>query len=131
MKRLSLLLAVLALTVCGHGMTREQAIQQAVAWRIQAAADRSFSFVLPTGSMRPTITDNAILLLEHVNIQDLRVGDIAVYESNNGTSVVHRITAISRSGWLYFSGDHNRRSDGWVAPEQIRWRVVRILNFNP
>ena len=79
MNRLLLLLAALSLTVCGYGMTREQAVKQAVAWRLGHVTDRSFSFVAPTGSMRPAITENAVLLLQRATGADLHRGDIAIY----------------------------------------------------
>lgn len=134
MKRSLLLLAILTVTVCGHSMTREQTKFSAFLWSVGYGQERSWSEVSTTGSMRPVLDVGMITLLQRATAADLHVGDIAHYTVNADGSgektIEHRVKSINRNGWVYFAGDHNRYSDGWIAPCRIRWRVVRILNLD-
>lgn len=80
--------------------------------------------------MVPTIDSGSILLLEKVTGTDLRVGDIAIYQSADGKSTIcHRVRDVSKSGAVLFTGDNNRgtSSDGWIDSRRILWRVAGIL----
>lgn len=101
----------------------------AAAWAVRAPTIRSSIMVKPTGSMLPLFGSNAILLIERVTGRDLRVGDIALYDDLNGGTICHRVRAVNERGAAIFTGDNNdgTASDGWIAPDRIRWRVAGIL----
>ena len=136
-------MAVLSLTFLGGFATasrgesaasinldKSTAIAIAKAWTDQSPR-HSWTYPQATGSMRPTLDERSVLLLERVTARDLKAGDIACYtvtpDGSGEKTIVHRAVAIAPSGYVYFSGDHNRYSDGWIAPQRICWRVAQII----
>jgi hypothetical protein len=95
-------------------------------WRQSDPQHRSWSTVKPTGSMVPTLDSRCLLLLEKVAASDLLKNDIALYSVEDGGSTCHRVLEVRADG-VFFSGDSNHRSDGWIAPHRILWRVASII----
>ncbi len=112
-------------------MKKSEAMMIAKLWASSDLANRSFTTVLPTGSMLPVLDSNSILLMERVTAGELRKNDIAIYQSGkDGMRIVHRAKEVTRDG-VYFEGDANSRSDGWIASDQVRWRIAGILYTSP
>jgi signal peptidase I len=99
-----------------------------------AGGHGSFEFDAPiqliyaedTGSMRPAITGNLLIV---VPAEDVQVGDIVVYQNGNKL-IAHRVVDISRTsnGISYLlKGDANVFDDGWQPADALKWRVVGIL----
>ena len=82
-----------------------------------------------TGSMRPTLPVNSVLIERPVNPAHLRVGDIVTYQQQPGRAVyiTHRVAAIDRStspAMFTFKGDANRVADPMPVPATaIRGKV--------
>ena len=87
--------------------------------------------VQATGSMRPLFDDSALLVLESVPFDSLRIGDIVTYEhSGTHALIVHRLLE-KRDGGFWAKGDHNgRMDDSLVTRENYRMRVCGILYTN-
>ena len=76
--------------------------------------------------MTPALHSGDRVMLVTATAADLQRRDIAVFLRFDGVQVVHRVMAVRKDGVL-FSGDNNRHSDGWIRPEQIRFRVTQIF----
>jgi hypothetical protein len=117
-------------SVASIKLDKSAAIAVAKAWTEQSP-NHSWTYPQATGSMRPTLDERSILLLERATARDLKAGDIVCYtvtpDGSGDKTIVHRALAIAPSGYVYFSGDHNRYSDGWIAPQRICWRVAQII----
>ena len=91
----------------------------------------SVATVRATGSMRPLFDEGALLILESVPYDSLRVGDIVTYEHpETHALIVHRL--YEKRGDKYWpKGDHNARmDDAYVTRENFRMRVCGIIYMN-
>lgn len=84
-----------------------------------------------TGSMLPTLNqDSTALMIPPKSDNDIREGDIVVYESEDGL-IVHRILRVSKDekGWFATAkGDNAPEADKEkIRREQIRYIVIGIL----
>lgn len=64
-------------------------------------------------SMLPTLEGGDLVVIQHVPIRDIHMGDIIVYNnlcSTSGVSVVHRVVNITSAG-LITKGDNNGYTD--------------------
>lgn len=80
-----------------------------------------------TGSMRPVLDGNALLVIEAAPWADLRRGDLVVYRSARGHLVVHRLVSMCFGAWSV-AGDAN----GWmdaeeVSPKNFKGRVCAVF----
>lgn len=81
--------------------------------------------VVSSGSMEPTLHVGDLLIVN--GEKNLRLGDIAIYNSNK--PIVHRVVAATEHGYI-FKGDNNRLPDPYVvAPEQIEGKVVFKIHY--
>lgn len=96
--------------------------------------------VVPTGSMSPAINEGDMVLvektdvlglIEELNPQEVKEGDIIIYEKSNTSeeaSVIHRVIAVNKSeGKKTFTlkGDNNTISDkNTVSTESVKGRVI-------
>ncbi len=76
------------------------------------------SFYVRSGSMAPTIPVGALVIATAAQADDLKVGDVIVFErpDHPGTMVVHRIHAVEHTavGKAFITkGDANAGPDGW------------------
>ena len=82
--------------------------------------------IAPTGSMRPTFDEHAVVVTEPVRLADVRVGDIVV-RRDAGLLIVHRVVRVE-GGQLVTRGDANPADDpGSVGDAQLAGRVVAII----
>ena|GEM_PF-5784350 len=107
-------------------LTKGEALAFAALWRQSNPSLRDYCEVGSSGSMTPVLDSRCILLLERATATDLRKNDISIYLHSAVMTACHRVIEVRPDGIL-FAGDNNRRSDGWVAPERIRWRVAAIF----
>lgn len=84
--------------------------------------------VLPTGSMEPVLNENCVLLVKTIPFQQLKIGDIILFERKDGV-IVHRIIAFSDSRrYVATKGDANASSDTtYVTEENYQGVVVGII----
>jgi signal peptidase I len=77
-------------------------------------------------SMYPMIKGGDTLLIEVVNANKLKPGDIAFYCLPSGTFVVHRLVKRNGAGLLLTNGDNLRQADNPVTGEHIFGKVTVI-----
>ncbi|HEY5551593.1 MAG TPA: signal peptidase I, partial [Opitutaceae bacterium] len=109
------------------GLDREAANRAAMAARLMVSGGGALT-VLPTGSMRPTFDQNAILLTEPARFDDIRVGDIVTFKHPSyPVPVVHRV--LEKRGDRFWSrGDANGRMDDiYITRENFDRRVFGII----
>jgi len=109
------------------GLDRDAATRAAMAARLMVTGAGALN-VLPTGSMRPTFDQNAILLTEPANFDDIRVGDIVTFKHPAyPVPVVHRV--LEKRGDRFWSrGDANGRMDDiYITRENFDRRVFGII----
>ncbi|HUG11865.1 MAG TPA: signal peptidase I [Opitutaceae bacterium] len=109
------------------GLDRDSATRAAMAARLMVTGAGALN-VLPTGSMRPTFDQNAILLTEPARFEDIRVGDIVTFKHPAYlVSVVHRV--LEKRGDRFWSkGDANGRMDDiYITRENFDRRVFGII----
>lgn len=76
-------------------------------------------------SMRPTIfTGNKVIVVTYTN-QNLKDGEIIVFENEENISVLHRIKGIYPD-YLYTQGDNNNAHEK-INYSQIKYIVVGVL----
>lgn len=96
--------------------------------------------VVPTGSMIPVINEGDMVLVEKTDVlglmeefnpEDVKAGDIIIYEKNSSSGdemVIHRVIAVNESeGKKQFKmkGDNNNISDpGMVSSESVTGKVI-------
>ena len=86
-----------------------------------------------SGSMTPTLNVGDIILMEPVNPEDLKVGDVIIfYSPGTNKLIVHRVVKKTPEG-VYTKGDANPGIDWWspVPYENIvgRWTGFKIPNW--
>lgn len=109
------------------GLSRDSAGRAAMAARLMVSGGGALN-VLPTGSMRPTFDQNAILLTEPAHFEDIRVGDIVTFKHPSyPVPVVHRVLG-KRGERLWSKGDANGRMDDvYITRENSDRRVFGII----
>ncbi|MHA1581757.1 MAG: signal peptidase I [Candidatus Baldrarchaeia archaeon] len=90
-------------------------------------------------SMQPTLHEGDILIVKGVDPEDIKIGDIIVFESSESTphispnrTVVHRVIDIKydekQGQYLYLTkGDNNKTNpipDGWVPYKDVYGKVI-------
>jgi signal peptidase I len=96
------------------------------------AALLSFCFatrplIFKSGSMEPTIGTGALALAKNTPAIDLKVGDIVMVKTSDGTNVTHRIVSVTpRSGRvdLILKGDANAAPDAHIYDVTEAERVL-------
>ena len=78
-------------------------------------------------SMYPTLRGGDIVICVSTRLTELSVGDIAVYETSTGKSVVHRVIAIENNT-VIFKGDNNPEPDEPVDISQVKYKVVARIS---
>jgi len=103
--------------------------------------------VVPTSSMTPTIVKGDMVVVEKTNIlglidelnpENIKVGDIIVYAKNSsGTPelIIHRVVGINETGgqkYYIMKGDNNSIDDPAMVPnsavigESVNWNSIPI-----
>ncbi len=83
--------------------------------------------ITPTGSMRPTISDDSIVIMAPVSKEKIKVGDIIQVKREGQIPLLHRVIEI-KEGKYTTKGDNNENKDtqSWEYKE-IFGKVVGVL----
>jgi len=86
-----------------------------------------------SGSMEPVLHVGDVIIIEPVNPEDIRVGDVIIfYRPGTDQLIVHRVVRTTSQG-LYTRGDANPGIDPWspVPYENVvgRWIGFKIPNW--
>ena len=89
------------------------------------------AFVVLTGSMEPNINPGDIVLTKKTNLNDLKIGDVITFYSDNNvaSTTTHRIVNITNiDGKTYFEtkGDNNSSNDSDLVPYE---NVLGSMSF--
>lgn len=89
----------------------------------------SVSYV-PTGSMEPTITSSSYVLFKKISFDDVEVGDIIVYKSNEQDKyIIHRVVE-KYNDYLITKGDNNIISDTErITSDMVYGKYIMTLGF--
>ncbi len=120
-----------ALTPSSH-LNFETARGLASVASVLSGRDVVVAAVLPTGSMRPFFDENALLLLEAVPFDQLRLGDVVTfYHPKLKVVVAHRL--VEKRGDAFWSkGDYNGHMDDlYITAENYRRRLMGVLYMDP
>lgn len=91
-------------------------------WIAERAGWR-YGNIAPTGSMEPLIDSSVIPIYAPSDGTDIQVGQIVVYASKDGRSIIHQVAELNATHFIP-SGISNSRSDGWVPRSAINRVVV-------
>jgi signal peptidase len=84
-----------------------------------------------SGSMEPTLSAGDVVVVQRVEPDDVRAGDVVTYRSPGGDLVTHRVRRVRRLAGRYefvTRGDANNASERWtLQPDgQLSRSVYRI-----
>lgn len=90
--------------------------------------------IVVSGSMIPAMEINSIAIIKMCNIDELEVGDVALFKHPRANmKVIHRVTDIHKDyggTWVETKGDNNPESDNWqVMGENVYGKVATTLNW--
>ena len=91
--------------------------------------------LVASGSMTPTIPVHSIVMIQPIDYEDIKVGDIVTYKSTNTTGTIyyftHRVVRIADNGNIVTGGDANRdpetgvvKEDGEIVESRVIGKVV-------
>lgn len=91
------------------------------------AIDRQAIFTIKGTSMLPFIGDNRdSVVLEKRNFNNLKKGDIILFQYDNGKYILHRIYNTSKEGYQTI-GDGCIFFDEWIRYDQVKGVVTKIV----
>ena len=77
--------------------------------------------IVASGSMTPYLPIHSIVMIQPVEYEELKVGDIVTYRSSNTTGIVytftHRVVRIADNGNIITGGDANIQADGTIKED--------------
>lgn len=82
----------------------------------------TFSSVVLSGSMEPTIHVGSVVVVKRINPEDVKVGDIIAFKTAESKTIHRVIEKIVEGNSFYFrtKGDANEDPDPWIVkPEDI------------
>lgn len=93
------------------------------------------SYVIESGSMRPTLPPGTLVVVRPAQAADLTIGDVITFERGSGEIVTHRIVKeksdTSGTPRWRTQGDANDSADAsWVHPDQVlgkRWYTLPFV----
>jgi signal peptidase len=90
----------------------------------------SIPLTVLTSSMEPSLPPGTLIIVQPVDVADLKIGDVATYQISSGRPgvITHRITEVNSTSTgelsFTFKGDNNADIDSkQVVPGQIQGRV--------
>lgn len=78
-------------------------------------------------SMQPFLSEEDTLIVTSLGGRKIRVGDILLYERDNGKYVFHRVYKIHRDGTFSFVGDNQYRAETGIRRDQLRAYVAKVV----
>jgi signal peptidase I len=132
MKTVALLLTLL-IACCTLGQAqvfdREQAMKMATAATLMVPGSQMFS-VAATGSMKPMMDENCIIVTTKEPFENVTVRDIVLYVSETGQMIVHRVMEKRKDGSLWTLGDNNHRPDReYVTKKNYIGKVCSVVYY--
>lgn len=109
-------------------LTPQQSLVAGDLIREEMAKGSTFRFRVISGSMSPMIRVGDQVTVSEVRVEDLRRGDIVLYEVGD-TFHTHRLLSVRRQGgatWLLTKGDNAFNPDQPWGDEQLLGKVVAI-----
>lgn len=100
---------------------------------IKEKLDAGGSVMLPASgkSMLPLFRQNRdIVVITSAALKKPQKNDLALYQSNNGQFLLHRIVGFEKNGDLIFCGDNQLHKEHHVSPQQIVGYVERFIRYN-
>lgn len=86
--------------------------------------------VAATGSMKPMLDENCILVITKEPFDNISVRDIVLYASEKGQMIVHRVMEKRKDGSLWTLGDNNHRPDReYVTPKNYIGKVCSVVYY--
>ena len=77
-------------------------------------------------SMLPNIGEMAVVV--GVKTNEVKVGDIVLYHSEELGNVVHRVVEVLDNGTIITKGDNNVYVDPPITPDEVKYKVVFVIN---
>src|ERR1044072_5182407 len=93
------------------------------------AKNDSVQICMSGGSMRPTIEDGDMVIIEPIADGKINQGDVVLYQSRYDTAVIHRFIKIERASGektITTRGDASSHNDLSVTIDKILGRVKNI-----
>lgn len=113
----------------GQAFDRTQALKVATAAKMMVPNSQVIS-VAATGSMKPMLDENCLLVITKEPFETVSVRDVVVYTSEKGNLVVHRVMEKRRDGSLWTKGDNNGRPDReYVTSEKYVGKVFSVTYY--
>lgn len=91
------------------------------------AENRQAIFTVTGMSMWPFLCHGRDqVVVEHCNSEDLKKGDIVLFQTVLGNYMLHRITRLDENH-IETTGDGNCFRDGWFSTDCVKARVVKLI----
>ncbi len=111
-----------------HSVDRINGTQIAVGAVLEMIKDGGSYPIRGSGqSMKPFLNEGDTMIVTALDGKKIRVGDILLYERDNGKYVFHRVYSINRDGTYSFVGDNQYRAEKGIRHDQLRAYVARII----
>ena len=97
---------------------------------VPQAVGAEHSYVVLSGSMQPAMEPGDVILVDAVDIDDIRVGDVVSFRDETGTVTTHRVADVfvgEDGRHLWTKGDDNEERDpGVVTEAALVGRVMTV-----
>jgi signal peptidase len=104
----------------------------AIIYAIPFIVDGYYSSVIMSSSMEPTIPIGSIVVAKRVNPDNVKVGNIIVFQRSNSKTLHRVIDKIVENDSYYFKtkGDANEDPDPWIVqPEQVQGSLLLTIPY--
>jgi len=91
-----------------------------------------FFSVVMSGSMEPAIPVGSIVIVKRVNAEDVKVGDVIVFETGESTTMHRVVEKVVEDGAFHFKtqGDANEVPDPWIVkPEDVCGALLLTIPY--
>jgi hypothetical protein len=95
-------------------------------WVASDPANRFWSGVKPTGSMKPFVDEHTLALCLRYKGQEIPNGSVVIYNRGDIKRVIH-VVSDQNADSVYMSGYANHDSDGWFPKSSIEGVMVGQL----
>jgi signal peptidase len=92
----------------------------------------SFSSVVMSGSMEPTIPVGSIVVVRKISPEDVKVGDVIAFSTGESKTLHRVIDKVAEGGSFYFrtKGDANEDPDPWIVkPEDVSGALLLTIPY--
>jgi len=92
----------------------------------------SFSSVVMSGSMEPTIPVGSVVVVRKVSPEDVKVGDVIAFRTGESRTIHRVVEKVVTNGSFYFrtKGDANEDPDPWIVkPEDVSGALMLTIPY--